>query len=102
MDTKVIDWEARYNDLREKHLLLLDEVGALKKFHEGAFTETYDRMNHKIQRQRKMLNTYQRRLRGQRLHLRVINELGRNLTSEEWADAKAAYPEDLENYAFEF
>jgi hypothetical protein len=100
--TTAIDWQARYEDLRQKHSLLLEEVGILRAMQEGDNVRFQSRAYQKIQRQRNMLNVFQRRLRGQRLHLRFINELGRGLTSEEWATAKSTYPEDLEDYEFEF
>jgi hypothetical protein len=102
MTTTQVDYKSMYEDLRTKYWLLQDEVSTLRQFHEGQYTDTYNRMNGKIQRQRSMLNTFQRRLRGQRLHLRVINELGRGLTVEEWATAKETYPEDLAEYEITF
>lgn len=53
-------------------------------------------MQSKILRQKDALNILNKKVRGQRLHLRYINELGRQLTPQEWAEAKAKYPEALE------
>lgn len=52
------------------------------------------RMQGKIERQRTALDRLQRRVENQRLVLRTINELGRGLTDEEWAAAKAGVASD--------
>lgn len=52
------------------------------------------RMQAKIERQRQALDRLQRRVENQRLVLRTIEELGRGLTDDEWATAKAGVASD--------
>lgn len=52
------------------------------------------RLQAKVERQRQALDRLQRRVENQRLVLRTVNELGRGLTDDEWAAAKAAVGSD--------
>jgi uncharacterized coiled-coil protein SlyX len=48
------------------------------------------KLQSKIARQQKALDALNRKVTSQRFYLRVLNELGRDITKEEFLEAKAA------------
>lgn len=84
--------------LREQAMVLRAEIGQLK--HENAGLRNLisgDRamgiswLMAKVANQRRALDILNRRVVAQRLVLRTLNELGRGLTQEEWAEAKSRW-----------
>lgn len=87
-------WQDWYTEASARARML--EQFIVGEVEAGNMPQVQARLQSKIERQKAVLNTLNRRVRGQRLHLRRINELGRGLTIEEWNEAKALYPADLE------
>lgn len=86
---------AAHQDLRQKYFDLANELEALKALDRGDLPAAYMRKQCKIERQRAALDALNRKVTSQRLVLRTINELGRGLTAEEWAEAKAKVNEQV-------
>jgi hypothetical protein len=90
-----VDYQAKYEKLREQYRDLSEDYGlALAKL-EGNDYAVGARRETKIDRQRKALQLLNRRVRVQRLQLRRLNELERGLRSEEWAALKEEFAHEL-------
>lgn len=88
-DTKLIE------HLRQYVLDLETENAILKAIDRGDLPSANWWATRKADRQRAALDTLNRKVTSQRLVLRTINELGRGLTAEEWAEAKAKVNEQV-------
>ena len=89
-----IDYQAQNDQLRQQLLSVREELAALKSAQEGDLPAAYSRLQGKIDRQSKALDTLNRKVTSQRFRLRTIQEAGRDLTKEEYDAAKAKLEAD--------
>ena len=89
-DTRLIE------HLRQRVLDLETENAILKAIDRGDLPSANWWATRKAERQRAALDTLCRKVTSQRFVLRTINELGRGLTAEEFAAAKAKANEQLQ------
>ena len=85
----------RISVLMQANATLQDELRALRA---TTPLETMQNLQSKTWRQAKALNILNRRVRTQRLILRKLNELGRDLTEEEWNEVKAENADHFEDH----
>jgi glucan biosynthesis protein len=96
--------EERYRELYKAHRELQDELRTLQLSHGKLSSDDQSWLQMKVASQRKMLDTLNRKVLSQRFRLRMINELGRDLTKEEYEAAKEELTneqvkERIEDYA---
>lgn len=89
-DSKLIE------HLRQRVLDLETENAILKAIDRGDLPNANWWATRKADRQRAALDILNRKVMSQRFVLRTINELGRGLTAEEFAAAKASLNEQLQ------
>lgn len=76
---------------------LKSEIGALNAQLDGNIPKATEWLQSKVWRQRLALDTLNRRVVTQRFILRTLNELGRDLTREEYIQARDAQREGLKD-----
>lgn len=91
-------------ELHKEVRQLRDEVATLQALHGEQSSETQSWLQMKVASQRKALDTLNRRVLTQRFRLRVLNEMGRDLTKDEYLAARDALvneqvKERIEDYA---
>lgn len=96
--------EERYRDLHKEVQQLREENRVLKLSHGELSSDDQSWLQMKVASQRKALDKLNRKVLSQRFRLRVLNEMGRDLTKDEYLAARDALEneqvkERIEDYA---
>lgn len=96
--------EERYRELYQEAQQLRDENRTLKLSHGELSSDEQSWLQMKVASQRKALDKLNRKVLSQRFRLRVLNEMGRDLTKDEYLAARDALvneqvKERIEDYA---
>lgn len=85
---------------QQRIALLNAQIAELEALKRGDLPAGMARMQHRMARQSQALDRLNRRVLSQRMRLRTINELGRDLTKEEYLAARDAHPltDRIEDY----
>lgn len=96
--------DQRYRELHTEVQQLREENRVLKLSHGELSSDDQSWLQMKIASQRKALDRLNRKVVSQRFRLRVLNQMGRDLTKEEYLEAKDALENEqvkdrIEDYA---